>query len=313
MVDIDTPVIITHSDISAFLRCRRAWQYDYVLDYRPPEKLTGALALGTRVHAALEAYYKEETSDPIEWIQKKGEADLEELDRRPDTKPWDYTSMYEDMIVGRNCLTAYMDWLAETNADANYRVISTEEKVEVPILGGKAILRGKVDLLWEDVSNGFVCTNDFKTSGDNDAAGLRGQLEKSYQHWCYLIAAQHAYPDRIVECAQYTILRKVKKIPTTSKTPLITRFSVPSTRRSLRSKLAQIERIATEMIHLRSQSDQSVFYPSPGQACKWCDYKAPCEIADESVEGSLALLSNGKYTQGMRYSRYNLEEDNHGA
>lgn len=303
-----TPVIITHSDLSRFLTCRRQWHYDYVLDFRPPEKATGPLALGTRVHAALEAYYSGATDDPVAWIDAKGKEDLEALDYDNNAKPWDYDQMYEDMIVGRNCVKLYMEWLEETGADDNYRTVAVEEKVEVPILGGRAILRGKVDLLKEDITSGLMCADDFKTTGDW-GGDLRGQLERSYQHWCYLIGLQHNYPDRNVECSQYTVLRKVKKIPTTPpKAPLIQRFTVPATRRAIGAKRAQIDRIALEMLNLRDKTDPAVFYPSPSRACGWCDYKAPCDIADESTEASLALLANGGYTQGTRYDRYRDKE-----
>lgn len=313
MLDSDTPVIITHSDISNFLTCRRKWQYDYVLDFRSAEKLTGPLALGTRVHAALEAYYSGETDDPVAWIDQKGKDDLALLEVRDDVKPWDLSQMYEDMIVGRNCVTLYMEWLEETNADATFRTVSVEEKVEAPILGGRAILRGKVDLLQEDVTSGLLCSNDFKTTADW-GGGLEDQLIRSYQHWCYLIALQYVYPDRNVECAQYTVLRKVKKIPSSPpKSPLVSRFTVPSTRRSIGMKKAQIERIALEMLNLRDKDDPAVFYPSPGRHCSWCDYKAPCDIADESPESVLALLSNGKYVQGTRYDRYKSNEENKDA
>jgi hypothetical protein len=303
-LEVTTPVIITHSDLSRFLTCRRQWHYDYVLDFRPPEKLTGPLALGTRVHAALEAFYIGETDDPVAWIDQKGKDDLAALDYDDNAKPWDYDQMYEDMIVGRNCVKLYMEWLAETGADDNYRTVSVEEKVEVPILDGRAILRGKVDLLQEDTVSGLLCSNDFKTTADW-GGDLQGQLIRSYQHWCYLIALQHVYPERNVECAQYTVLRKVKKIPTSPpKSPLISRFTVPSTRRALGTKKAQIERIALEMINLRDKEDQAVFYPSPGRHCGWCSYKAPCDIQDETSEGALALLRGGNYVSGTRYDRY---------
>jgi hypothetical protein len=305
---VSVPASITHSDIQNFLTCRRKWSYDYVLDWRPPEKLTGPLALGTRVHAALESYYKGETTDPVAWIDAKGKEDLAALDYADNVKPWDFDQMYEDMIIGRNCIKLYMEWLDETGADDNYRTVAVEEKVEVPILDGRAILRGKVDLLKEDITSGLMCSDDFKTTADW-GGGLREQLERSYQHWCYLIGLQHNYPERNVECAQYTILRKVKKIPPVPpKSPLIQRFTVPSTRRSIGIKKAQIERIAFEMLSLRDKEDPSVFYPSPGRACSWCDYKAPCLIADESTEASLALLANGNYVSGTRYSRYETKE-----
>lgn len=304
MPDSSTPVIITHSDLSQFLTCRRQWHYNYVLDYRPPERPTGPLALGTRVHSALEAYYKGETDDPVAWIDAKGKEDLAALDYDNSAKPWDFTQMYEDMVMGRNCIKLYMEWLEETGADDNYRTVAVEEKVEVPILGGRAVLRGKVDLLKEDITSGLMCADDFKTSSDW-GGDLRGQLERSYQHWCYLIGLQYCYPDRNVECSQYTVLRKVKKIPPTPpKSPLIQRFTVPATRRAIGAKRAQIDRIATEMLALRDKEDLAVFYPSPGRACAWCDYKSPCDLQDESAESALALLSNGGYVQGTRYDRY---------
>ncbi len=303
----DIPVIVTHSDILNFLTCRRKWGYDYVRDFRPKEKLTGPLALGTRVHAALEAFYSGVTDDPVEWIKQKGKADLAILEMDDDSKPWDLDDMYVDMITGKNCLISYMEWLAETGADDNLRTVSTEEKVEVPILGGRALLRGKVDLLQEDISSGLLCVNDFKTYSRDD--GLREQLERSYQHWCYLIGMQALYPERNVECARYTVIRKVKKLPKTAPTtPLVQRWTVPATRRNMVTKRAQIERIALEMINLRDKTDPSVFYPAPGKHCAWCPYKAPCEIADESQEASLALLANGRYVSGTRYSRYEPKE-----
>lgn len=298
------PVIITHSDLSQFLTCRRQWHYNYVQDYRPRERPVGPLALGTRVHGALEAFYKGETDDPVAWINAKGKEDLDALDYNSDAKPWDWDQMYEDMVVGRNCVTLYMEWLEETDADANYRTVSVEEKVEVPILDGRAILRGKVDLLQEDITSGLYCSLDWKTTADW-GGGLREQLERSYQHWCYIIALAYNYPDRNVECARYTVIRKVKKIPATPpKAPLIQRFTVPATRRSLNTKKAQIERIALEMLNLREKTDPAVFYPTPGKQCSWCDYKQPCEIADESQEASIAMLAGGKFVQGTRYARY---------
>lgn len=303
----DIPVIITHSDIQNFLTCRRKWLYDYVLDFRPPEKTTGPLALGTRVHAALEAYYSGQTDDPVAWITKKGLEDMAALEMSDNLMPWDLSNMAKDMVIGENCMVAYMEWLEETNADANYRTVSVEEKVEVPILGGRAILRGKVDLLQEDVSNGLFCVNDFKTYARDD--GLREQLERAYQHWCYLIGMQALYPERNVECARYTMLRKVEKFPKTLTAPLIQQFNVPATRRNLKTKTAQIERIALEMINLRDKTDPAIFYPTPGKHCNWCDYRQPCEIADESQEASLQLLRNGKYVSGTRYARYETKDD----
>ena len=48
-------ITLSHSDISNYLQCKRKWNWSYLLDYSEPDKLTGALAIGSRVHAAIEA------------------------------------------------------------------------------------------------------------------------------------------------------------------------------------------------------------------------------------------------------------------
>ena len=53
------PIRVSNSEIQMWLKCRRRWYLSYYEKWRPRDPVvTGALALGSRVHAALEVYYK---------------------------------------------------------------------------------------------------------------------------------------------------------------------------------------------------------------------------------------------------------------
>lgn len=153
-------ITLTHSDIAQFLRCRRAWLWGYVNDYSPPEKYTGPLALGSRVHLCLEAMYRD-GADPTIVHEELARRDLAHL-QESGAPDWDLEKMYEDMVVGRNCITAYCDWLEEEGADHGLVTDAVEHLVEVPILGGKVMLRGKVDVRFRREDDNALLIEDFK-------------------------------------------------------------------------------------------------------------------------------------------------------
>ncbi len=186
----DAPVVVTHSELNMFLSCRRKWAWYFVHDRQKPERHHGPLALGSRVHAAIEEYYKD-GSDPIAAHERlaaeavaRAEADGERF----------IDTLYEDIIVGRNCVIAHQQWLEDTGADSNYDVEMVEEKLEAPILGGRVLLRGKVDVMFRERDSGALFISDLKTSG-NWWGGQRELLERSYQHHVYLALTQLVHPE----------------------------------------------------------------------------------------------------------------------
>jgi len=53
-----TPIRISNSEIQTFKDCRRRWWFTYYRRLQPKmENYTGALALGSRIHEALDQYY----------------------------------------------------------------------------------------------------------------------------------------------------------------------------------------------------------------------------------------------------------------
>lgn len=299
-------LVITHSDMKAFLTCRRAWYWSYVQDFRPPDKLVGPLALGTRVHSAIEHYYKT-GGDPAVEHARLAEKDAAVVEATG--KPWELDQIWEDITVGRNCVSAHQDWLAETGADDKYEVHSVEQTLEAPILDGQVLLRGKIDTLFRDTNNGFLSVNDLKTDGDWRGT-TQDDLARSWQHTFYGVLVTQSMPDEIFGEALYTVMRKVKR-PERATKPLVERFHVPGIRRAAAARLSQIETICTDMLSVMDAVEthgSRHVYPTPGDACRWCAFKHPCSVFDDSPTGARALLDD-QFERGSRHARYKASDD----
>ncbi len=297
----DAPVVVTHSELNMFLSCRRKWAWYFVHDRQKPERHHGPLALGSRVHAAIEEYYKD-GSDPIAAHERlaaeavaRAEADGERF----------IDTLYEDIIVGRNCVIAHQQWLEDTGADSNYDVEMVEEKLEAPILGGRVLLRGKVDVMFRERDSGALFISDLKTSG-NWWGGQRELLERSYQHHVYLALTQLVHPEtEFIGGALYTVIKKMRNLDRATG-PVVERFRAPATRRMAATKLRQIEAICAEMLRVADEvrgGNEDIAYPTPQQACRYCEYKQPCELADESPRAAMDMLER-EFVTGIRYKRY---------
>lgn len=297
------PFIVTHSDLSAFLRCRRSFAWSYVHDVKRPERPVGAAALGTRVHYGLEVFYTTGT-DPVAAHDARAREDIAWLETH-DAQTWEIDQLYTEMIIGRNCIISHQDWLAETGADAEFEVLDVEQKLEAPILGGRAILRGKVDLRFRSLNDGMIYTNDWKTSSAQGS--VREGFERSYQSPIYvaLTALQPGTETWEIGGSYYTVMRKTKNLARVTR-PMVERFRVPATRRTAEAKLKQIEAIALEMMQLTAEvaaGDDSRAYPSPMDSCRWCSYKQPCELMDESPAAAEAYI-DAAFQRGGKYERY---------
>jgi RecB family exonuclease len=294
-------IVITHSDIEDFLRCRRLFWWAYIKDYRPREVEWGPMPLGSRVHRSLEAMYRMGT-DPIAEHERLAHADVTAAASRSPAA-WEMDQLYNDIIEGRNCIAAFMEWVEDTGPDDGLDVVAVEEMIEAPILDGRVLLRGKVDVKYERTSDGAVMLNDWKTAGAK-RSGTRERLERSYQHHVYLAIEQMLHPDAWIVGAYYTILRKVKD-RSRATVPLVERFAVPVSPRRALTKLHQIEHICEEMMFMMEGlvATEAVAYPTPDESCRWCDYKLPCELQDDNPVAAEAML-NDLYVRGRRHARY---------
>ena len=293
-------IIVTHSDLAAFLRCRRRWALGYLYDYNEKPTQWGPLSLGSRVHASLEATYKT-GADPVLVHQRLGEEAIAEVEDS-DPPPWALDQLYQDIIVGRACLEGWKIWQEESGADDGLDVVAVEQMLEHPILDGKVMLRGKVDLLRRRVSDSALVIDDWKTTGQWHA-GLREKLERSYQHYVYLVLVSLVHPEMPINEAWYTVIKKSQR---NMGFAAVERFRVPGTTRSAAHKLMQIELICQDMIDEieRIRLNPERLYPSPEESCRWCEYKKPCETWDDMGREVAFEMLDTLFIKGRRHVRY---------
>lgn len=299
----DDKFVVTYSDIRTYLRCRRSWYWSYVRDVRPPELEYGPLALGSRVHKALEMRYSL-GEDPLAVHQELADEALRGLTER-EAPDWEFERLYEDIIVGRNSLSAFVEWLHSSGEDDNLDVEDVECTIEAELTPG-IFLRSKLDVLYRDVSTGFLWINDWKTDGGGPWT-TKETLERSWQHTVYQIALGLSRPDEVVGGAMYTTLRKAKN-PAKVRGPMVERWKVPSSRKSRPAKLAALQAITTDMRALYQEMIESgsvhpLGYPTPDTDCKWCEYRHACALVDED-EGAANSYIEATYVVGRKHARY---------
>lgn len=294
------PIVLTYSDINQFIRCRRSWYWGYYKNVRPVEKLYGAMPLGTRVHKAIEHYYKT-GEDALERFEAIAAEDVETVESYG--QPWEADRLYEDIIVGRLCVSNHQQWLKVTGADAKYEVVAVEETQEAEIIPG-VIVRTKVDVKFRDIETGFLYNNDLKTDGTWMGSPW-DFFERSWQGPIYDIVSR-ANTSEVVDGSMYTVIRKAKRASSIKGAP-VERRTMPGTRRTWKTKLEQLKVILTDIAltieALDDGGDFTLTYPTPTRDCQWCPVKLPCSLMDESIDAATDyVLAN--YEIGGRHARY---------
>ena len=151
-------VRLSNSEIQTFKECRRKWFLSYYRAMQPKQKShTGPLAMGTRIHAALDDYYAQGVYllDAHEELVKKDRLTLE-------TELRDTTALDSEAELGRIMLEGYLEWVEENGIDAELDIISTEEKISIPLFNGEVELQGKLDMRVRRKIDGVRMFRDFK-------------------------------------------------------------------------------------------------------------------------------------------------------
>ena len=186
----DGPRILTQSELSAFLRCKRKWYLGSYLKLKKRRYSGSApLSIGTLVHYGLEAYYRpDDRTHPIDAIKAKC---LRMIDEFPEAS----NDIIKCADLAGIMLEGYMEWLEEKGADADLDVYAAEEKVEVeirptdrhPALGPKYILRGKMDARARRKSDDTHLQLEHKSVGN--LADLPKTAQTNFQYLTYDLLA----------------------------------------------------------------------------------------------------------------------------
>lgn len=312
-VPIPGNTIASYSDLGTYGQCRRRW---WLQTYRRlrllDEPPTGPLPFGSRIHAALEAYY-DLGIHPVEaWDQlMQHEYAVADANGNPFIEALDKESK-----LGHRMMEGYLEWVEHEGEDAYWDVIGVEQAfshnlvltVDTPDGDQEVtvLVRGKLDRQLRRKSDGAIYVGDFKTAG-NFGEPTMLTLTKSPQPRIYtrLIKAQD--PDSDVRGVVYTLLRKVLRTPT-AKPPFYKRVVIevsPVEQEAYDIRLeGTVSDLARTKFALDAGGDPRRVVPfQPGWWCSTCPFRLPCDLMQSSPQGAEDMLAD-LYTEGDPWARY---------
>lgn len=301
------PIRISNSEIQTFKDCRRRWWFTYYRRLQPKvQDFTGALALGSRIHEALDQYYS--TGKPL----LQAHADLVAADMKKMNDEFRDTSTLEtEAELGRVMLEGYLEWVELEGIDAELEMISTEEIIERPMMDGKVTLQGKIDMRVRRKLDGVRMFRDFKTVGGSFADfGSIAHMNEQILTYMVLEEAQNTEGERS-EGGIFTMLRKVKR-GAYAKPPFYDQITVRHNQFTLRSFFQRLEGTLEDILRVRSALDAGDShykhaYPRPTRDCKWkCQFFAICPLVDDGSAAEAAI--SDAFEVADPYGYYKTEE-----
>lgn len=303
------PIKISNSEIQTFKDCRRRWWFTYYRRLQPKMKdYTGALALGSRIHEALDRYYT--TGQPL----LDAHADLVKEDMDKMTKDYRDTSKLEsEAELGRVMLEGYLEWVELEGIDQEIEMISTEEIISRPMMEGRVELQGKIDMRVRRKLDGVRMFRDFKTVGGSFADfGATAQMNEQILTYMTLEEAQNQEGERS-EGGIFTMLRKVKR-GSYAKPPFYEQIEVRHNQFALRSFWQRLEGTLEDMLRVRDaldagESHYKHAYPKPSRDCKWkCQFFTICPLVDDGSAAEAAI--SDAFEVADPYGYYNETKGN---
>lgn len=302
----DGVVRVSNSEIQTFKRCKRKWWLSYYRGLVPRiYKHTGPLALGTRVHYALERYYGY-GEDLL-----KAHAEQVEKDRYSMTVDGlDTTDLDADAELGRIMLEGYKDWVDEEGLDAYLEVIGAEEKLTMPMFGGAMELIGKLDLRVRMKDTGTRWFLDHKTSANFADFTRVAHMDEQQLTYHTLEKAQ----DDGTRCdgGMFRLLRKVKRTAR-AVPPFYEQVEVRHNVFTMRSFWTRLHGVMGEIMRVRKELDAGadpslVAFPTPTRSCNFeCNFYAICPMFDDGSAAEAAIDMAFKVDDP--YARYEPESD----
>lgn len=314
---------LSNSEMAQWRRCPRRW---YLASYRGLKPRTdpaagSALSIGNLVHDALAAYYtrgEDENGaslsiDPVVYAEAA-------LNLAIETTPSAETELKKEYALVSAMLKGYMEWLEETGADGDLRILGSEQMVSVPLRNADGselgvTLLAKLDAPVERVSDGQRLMLEHKTTGNLDAPLIGFRIDSQFltEHLARFLdsiekgmSAEEAYND----CSGVLVnqLKKVKRTAS-AKPPFYARRDVTHNIYELRNHWKHVIAIAREIADAEQRLEagedhHSVVPPTPiPDRCMWeCEFFRICPLADDGSDFEGAL--NAIYEEHDPLERY---------
>jgi CRISPR/Cas system-associated exonuclease Cas4 (RecB family) len=303
------PIRISNSEIQTFKDCRRRWWFTYYRRLSPKvQAMTGALALGSRIHEALDRYYTSGMErDLLEIHAELVKEDITKLNN----EYRDTAELETEAELGRVMLEGYLEWMEIEGIDAELEMISTEEIIERPMLDGRVTLQGKIDMRVRRKIDGVRMFRDFKTVGGSFSDfGAIAHMNEQVLTYMVLEEAQNK-PGERSEGGIFTMLRKVKR-GAYAKPPFYDQIEVRHNAFTLRSFMQRLEGTLEDMMRVRDgldagESHYKLAYPKPSRDCKWkCQFFSICPLVDDGSAAEAAI--SDAFESSDPYGYYGIEE-----
>jgi hypothetical protein len=294
-------ISVSQSELRTFRDCKRRWYLTYYLGLKRSEENPATDAnLGTRIHKALEHYYRD-NDDPVHAIEMQYDAAEDEYE----DNEFFFKDLKKERKLAKVMIEGYLEWVAETGVDEDIEVISAEEDLRVPGPVEGTELRAKMDLRIRRRSDGARLFLDHKTMGSFQNA--QRVLHIDGQMRFYALLEKLDGRDDWTDGGLYNILRRVGRTAR-AKPPFYVREECRYTIDDLRSEWLRVARQLQELVAVRTALDAGedhryVVYPSPTRDCSWkCTFFSMCPLMDDGSRWE--DMANGEFIVGDPYSYY---------
>lgn len=321
----DNPQVryISNSELQTFKDCPRKWWLAY---YRgltlKNQKFIGPLAIGNRIHRALEAWYVPDghtRTNPCDALERCITDDWSKVVQSHRDSGGEITMEFttkfkKESDLERIMLEGYMNWIEETGADSHIKVIAPEMYIEVPFSSKflkqrhdekETRLIGRVDVQIERETDGRQMFIDHKTVAD--LIGPTVMLPVDEQMLMYMFLQRNDETEaRKCAGALYNMLKKVRRSGT-AKPPFFNRVEVYHNKHQLESfemhMIATVDGIQRAERSLdKGAGHQRVVYPRPTRDCTWkCDFQQVCGMFDDGSRAEAMLDAFYTVDNPIRY------------
>lgn len=208
----ETPVLLRTSERATFRRCRQQWEWRYLRGIEPV-RFKGALAFGTMIHQALEAYYPPGEKRG----QHPADAFLEIFDSQPEENfpQWDEDGeRYDARDLGWVMLTEYVK---QYGTDHDVVMVQPEMTFSIDVYDRQGnylcTYVGKADGVKRSRSTGRVSLFEHKSAKTIEMVRINsGYGEQGLSYWWALTMwLRHTgvlKPDELIDSVTYNFLRK---------------------------------------------------------------------------------------------------------
>ena len=298
---------LSNSELQTFKDCRRRWWLNYYRRLQPKQKdMTGALALGTRIHAALDAHYAQGT--PL----LQAHSDLVEKDKQLLLADFrDVNDLETEAELGRIMLEGYEQWVEENGIDAELEMISTEEKIVAPLFNGAVELQGKLDMRVRRKADGVRLFRDFKTVGGS-LSEFSSMAHMNEQVMTYMLLESSKFDEKErSEGGIFTLIKKVRRTAA-AKPPFYDHVEIRHNIFTMRSFWQRIHGTIADLMRIRTALDAGEnpafhVYPRASRDCKWkCQFFAICPMFDDGSAVEQALSDS--YEEKDPYAYYDTDK-----